>query len=56
MRGWMLAIAVMLIVAGCGSTTPGDDSDPTGAYHFSHSRVYGQLMIPEVVMSRAGAA
>jgi len=33
----------MLIVAGCGSVTPGDDSDPVGAYHFSHSRTYGKL-------------
>lgn len=39
-------LALMLIVAGCGSVTPGDDSDPVGAYRFSHSRVYGELTPP----------
>ncbi|HXP03853.1 MAG TPA: hypothetical protein VN808_07015 [Stellaceae bacterium] len=39
-------LALMLIVAGCGSVTPGDDSDPVGAYHFSHSRTYGKLTPP----------
>ena len=41
-------LALVLVVAGCGgSVTPGDDSDPAGAYRFSHSRSYGQLMIPD---------
>ncbi|HEV2186070.1 MAG TPA: hypothetical protein VGR70_02615 [Stellaceae bacterium] len=39
-------LALMLVVTGCGSVTPGDDSDPVGAYHFSHSRVYGELTQP----------
>lgn len=42
--------ALILVVAGCGgSVTPGDDSDPVGAYRFSHGRTYGQLMIREIV-------
>jgi len=41
-------MALILVVAGCGgSVTPGDDSDPVGAYRFSHGRTYGQLMILE---------
>lgn len=40
-------LALILVVAGCGSVTPGDDSDPVGAYRFSHGRTYGQLMIRE---------
>ena len=39
---------LILLVAGCGSVTPGDDSDPVGADRFSHGRTYGQLMIPDV--------
>ncbi len=40
-------LAVILIIAGCGAVTPGDDSDPVGAYRSSHGRTYGQLMIRE---------
>jgi hypothetical protein len=36
-----LFIALNLMLAGCGTTTPGNDDDPTGAYRFSHSRTYG---------------
>ena len=46
-----LLLALMLVVAGCGSVTPGDDSDPVGAYRFSHSRVYGELTPPGRVAS-----
>jgi hypothetical protein len=42
-------LLLMLAVAGCSPVTPGDDSNPVGAYHFSHSRTYGQLIIPEIV-------
>lgn len=45
--------AVILAVAGCGDTTKGDDSDPTGSYRFSHSRTYGLLMMPALPISVA---
>jgi hypothetical protein len=41
-------LALILVIAGCGAVTPGDDSNPVGAYRFSHGRTYGQLMIREI--------
>ena len=41
-------VVLMLLVTGCGSVTPGDDSDPIGAYRFSHGRIHGQLLIREL--------
>jgi hypothetical protein len=41
MLKFALLVALTLTAAGCGTTTPGDDSDPTGSYRFSHSRTYG---------------
>ena len=33
--------ALIIAVAGCGSTTPCDDSDPVGPCATSHSQVHG---------------
>ena len=41
-------LVVILVVAGCGAVPPGDDSDPVGAYHRSHSRTYGLLLLPAI--------
>ena len=37
----VLLLAFAFVVAGCGATTPCDDSDPVGACRFSHSRTHG---------------
>ncbi|HUI35482.1 MAG TPA: hypothetical protein VLX67_08150 [Stellaceae bacterium] len=41
MRRFVPLFFIIFAIAGCGDTTPGDDSDPTGAYRFSHGRTYG---------------
>jgi hypothetical protein len=41
----LLLLGLAALVAGCGPVPlmPGEDSDPIGAYRFSHGRTYGLL-------------